>query len=1045
MAATKALQQWCKQQCDGYRDVSITNMTTSFRDGLAFCAILHKHRPDLIDFNSLSKENIYENNHLAFRVAEEELGIPALLDAEDMVQLRVPDRLSMLTYVSQYYNFFHGRSPIGGMGGIKRPPPDTTEEPAGKKFSSHAPTSPQPAHSRPIPAPRRSPSALKRNSVIENAPVRATRREMDSGTSVSSSCTVCRKHVHLVQRHLADGKLYHRNCFRCKQCTGTLQPGNYKSGDEPGTFICTNHQQVLTPAPATANITPTAAVRGSNQPAGGQFGGVRSSPTITSTAALEPSSKAGTNRLGSAGANSALSEQTNRTAVGYYNNNNNKTNSPGAANTAEQGNRTAPNFPNATNKGSPSPAVQEHLYRSAVGFFNGNKDSPSASAAGTEPANKTANHYLNTSRGSSSAANVTTHEQPKKTAVGYFNAGKGSSGIASTSLPQPNTTQKEAKKDLPQTSQQTTSSVTSNPATAASSHPVIVVSSSPGRWTSSVTKEDPKESSTSPTSSASSTAKNKDARDKFFQSSSVPAEPANGKSAAGQESPLNSHSNGPGRSAAIPTVPANSEPSSEKDKARSFLLKALPGSTSPTSLGGVDNASAVYIPHRNLDQHQNGSKFSSPKAESNKLNPTEKKEIAVPKSVSSPKPPTSSPMYSVSKAASGPSTGKGPVPTLPNIPSPGTGQKGNAPSPKAENPSSSVSKSEAPEEWRSRLKPVEKRASPQGVLHTKDKSPLIDQGRAAQKPPTVITTVTITPSPAGKENKPAQPSTSTTPQSRGTNGSSTETPPRKKLLPVNLDLIKDWPKPEQKWQDGIMATENEEPRWHPHMKREETIPGAKKTGNGQINMENAYPKPSETRSPYVPASTHMAAPIKLRPEYIPEEVIQEQLLGIERELDQLELRGVDMEKQLRSCDGDDAEDALMVDWFKLIHEKQLLLRLESELMYTSKQQALEDQQVDVESELRNLMSLPEKQKSSKQKERESELLEKYLDIVNNRSEIIECLDEDRIREKEEDEMMHAMIQKKQDSQKEVSPEPSIKRKSRFTFSNLWKPKDKNTA
>ncbi|XP_026870897.2 MICAL-like protein 2a [Electrophorus electricus] len=283
MAAIKALQLWCKIQCDGYRDVAIVNMTTSFRDGLAFCALIHKFRPDLINFESLSKDNVYDNNHLAFCVAEEHLGIPALLDAEDMVALPIPDRLSILTYVSQYYNYFNSRSTMGLVGGLKRPAEGSKEEPSEKKnlpvAKIYNPKELAENHTSPFTATKtarenRPPSLLLQKSSEKNAPAtlkqqpltekrpsaaraqknsRSPGRTSPSRTTVlvessnktgtlNSKCVVCGSHVHLVQRHLVDGKLYHRSCFKSCECPAPVQCGVSRMGQERNTLLISSHR-----------------------------------------------------------------------------------------------------------------------------------------------------------------------------------------------------------------------------------------------------------------------------------------------------------------------------------------------------------------------------------------------------------------------------------------------------------------------------------------------------------------------------------------------------------------------------------------------------------------------------------------------------------------------------------------------------------------------------------------------------------------------------------------------------------------------------------
>ncbi|CAN9501487.1 unnamed protein product [Ophioblennius macclurei] len=103
--SSQSLLQWCQAIANKYRGVRVTNFSTSWRNGLAFCAILHHFHPEKIDFDKLESHDIKLNNKKAFD-AFEALGISRLLEPSDMVLLSVPDRLIVMTYLSQIHSHF---------------------------------------------------------------------------------------------------------------------------------------------------------------------------------------------------------------------------------------------------------------------------------------------------------------------------------------------------------------------------------------------------------------------------------------------------------------------------------------------------------------------------------------------------------------------------------------------------------------------------------------------------------------------------------------------------------------------------------------------------------------------------------------------------------------------------------------------------------------------------------------------------------------------------------------------------------------------------
>ncbi|XP_060655546.1 EH domain-binding protein 1 isoform X2 [Drosophila nasuta] len=102
------LLEWCKEVTKDYPNVKVTNLTTSWRNGMAFCAIIHHFMPHLIDMSKLSAHDVVGNCRIAFDAAET-LGIPRVIEPRDMNLLTVPDKLAVMTYLHQLRAHFTGK------------------------------------------------------------------------------------------------------------------------------------------------------------------------------------------------------------------------------------------------------------------------------------------------------------------------------------------------------------------------------------------------------------------------------------------------------------------------------------------------------------------------------------------------------------------------------------------------------------------------------------------------------------------------------------------------------------------------------------------------------------------------------------------------------------------------------------------------------------------------------------------------------------------------------------------------------------------------
>uniref|UniRef100_A0A672Q4W2 F-actin monooxygenase n=1 Tax=Sinocyclocheilus grahami TaxID=75366 RepID=A0A672Q4W2_SINGR len=216
---------WCQKQTQGYRGVDVSDLTSSWRSGLALCALIHCQRPDLIDFDSLNEADCAKNNQLAFDMAEREFGIQPVTTGKEMNAERGPDKLIMVLYLSKFYEMFR----------------NSPQSVAGRAFHTRTVGKVSSA----IGVKAATLAILYETDHRPNNPftlsLTSMRKEFPLGLGGSDTCHFCKKRVYIMERLSAEGYFFHRECFRCNICSCTLRLGGHAFDSNQGTFYCKLH------------------------------------------------------------------------------------------------------------------------------------------------------------------------------------------------------------------------------------------------------------------------------------------------------------------------------------------------------------------------------------------------------------------------------------------------------------------------------------------------------------------------------------------------------------------------------------------------------------------------------------------------------------------------------------------------------------------------------------------------------------------------------------------------------------------------------------